>query len=73
MLINHSQEPYEWVDADLGVLWVEPEQKLHFKVVCSNFGPGPILDSAVCPTHLNLSRCDDFTEGTNLLMSGNGR
>ena len=30
--LNHSQEPCRWVDANLGVLWVESEQKLHLKV-----------------------------------------
>ena len=29
---NHSQEPCEWVNADLWVLWVESEQILHLKV-----------------------------------------
>ena len=29
----------EWVDADLGVLWIESEQILHLKVGCLNFGP----------------------------------
>ena len=38
LCLNHSQEPYEWVDADLGVLWIESEQILHLKV-CPNFGP----------------------------------
>ena len=39
LCLNHSQEPYEWVDADLGVLWIESEQILHLKVGCPNFGP----------------------------------
>ena len=32
LCLNHSQEPCEWVDADLGVLWIESEQILHLKV-----------------------------------------
>ena len=42
--LNHSQEPGDWVDADLGFLWVESEQKLHLKVGCSNFSPVRDLD-----------------------------
>ena len=38
LYLNHSQEPCEWVDADLGVL-IESEQILHLKVDCPNFGP----------------------------------
>ena len=30
--------PSKWVDADLAVLWVESEHKLHLKVDCLNFG-----------------------------------
>ena len=48
--LNHSQEPCEWVDADLGVLWVESGQELHSNVGCSNFGP--IRDSAIYSTYL---------------------
>ena len=36
--LNHSQEHSKWVDADLVVLWVESEHKLHLKVDCLNFG-----------------------------------
>ena len=37
--LNHSQEPCEWVDAGLGVLWVESEQLLHLKIGCPIFNP----------------------------------
>ena len=47
LCLNHSQEPCEWVDADLGVLWIESEQILHLKVGCRNFGP--VRDSAIYP------------------------
>ena len=46
--LNHSQEPCEWVDADLGILWVESEQILHLKVGSPNFGP--VRGSAIYPT-----------------------
>ena len=36
---HSAQEPCEWVDIDIGVLWVESKQKLHLKVGCPNFGP----------------------------------
>ena len=47
--LNHSQHPCEWVDADLGVLWVESEQILilQLKVGCPNFGP--VQGSAIYP------------------------
>ena len=32
-------ESCEWVDANLGVLWVESEQILHLIVGCPNFDP----------------------------------
>ena len=41
---------HEWIDADLGVLWVESEQILHFKVGCLNFGP--VRGSAIYPSYL---------------------
>ena len=44
--LNHSKEPCEWVDADIRVLWVESEQKLHLKVGCSNFGRLPYTELA---------------------------
>ena len=47
---NHTQEPYEWVDADLGVLWIESEQILHLKVGCPNIVP--VRGSAIYPTYL---------------------
>ena len=46
--LNHSQEPCEWVAADLGILWAEFEQILHLKVGCLNFGP--VQGSAIYPT-----------------------
>ena len=39
LCLNNSQEPCEWVDADLRVLWIESEQIMHLKVGCLNFGP----------------------------------
>ena len=44
---TYSQEPCEWVDVDLEILWEESEQKLPLKVVCSNFSP--VRESAVHP------------------------
>ena len=56
--LNHSQEPCEWVDVDLGVLWVESEQigtyLLHLKVGCPNFVP--FWGSAICPMWPNLKQ-----------------
>ena len=46
--LNHSQEPCEWADADLGILCVQSEQILHLKVGCPNFGP--VWGSAIYPT-----------------------
>ena len=39
----------EWVDADLGALWIESEQMLLLKVGCLNFGP--VRGSATYPTN----------------------
>ena len=50
-----SQEPCEWVDADLGVRWVESEQILHLKVGCLSFGP--VRGSAIYPTHFWMVKC----------------
>ena len=97
LCFNHSQEPCEWVHADLAVLWVcssgshlltavdgrsvsgsrdatnskrntpavskwepleqtlsvEPEQILHLKVGCSNFGP--VQGLAIYPTYQTIT------------------
>ena len=50
--LNHSREPCEWVDADLGVQWVKAEQILHVKVGCPNFGP--VWGSAFYPHYFNM-------------------
>ena len=47
LCLNNSQEPCAWVDADLGVLWIESVQILHLKVGCLNFGP--LRGSAIYP------------------------
>ena len=48
LCLNYSQEPCEWVDADLGVLWIESDQILHWKVGCPNFSP--VRGSTIYPT-----------------------
>ena len=45
--LNNSQEPCEWVNADLRVLCIESEQIMHLKVGCPNFGP--VRGSAILP------------------------
>ena len=52
LCLHYSQEPCEWVDADLGVLWIESEQILHLEVGCPNFGP--LRGSAIYPTILQF-------------------
>ena len=49
LCLNHSQEPSEWVDADLEFLWVESEQILQLKVDRPNFGP--VRGSAIYRTY----------------------
>ena len=58
--LDQSQEPCEWVDADLGVLWVESQQILHLKVGCPNFGPA--RGSAIYPTYLPYEWIDHDLE-----------
>ena len=56
-------EPCEWVDADLGVLWIKSEQKLHLKFVCLNFNP--VRGSASYPRPYVLGR--PFQGGRQIL------
>ena len=42
-----SCESMVWVDCDLGALWVELKQILHFKVGCTDYGP--VLDRGSLP------------------------
>ena len=39
---NHSQEPCEWFDHDLQVLFINLEQILYLKVDCLDFGTGAL-------------------------------
>ena len=50
LCLNHLQKPCEWVDADLGVLWVESEQiGIAFESWLSEFWPCPSF--AFYPTY----------------------
>ena len=74
LCLIRSQEPCEWVDADLRVLWVNSEQILHLKAGCPNFGP--VRGSAIYPIyaehHTNseswgpILGCVDFEFGIRL-------
>ena len=65
---NHLQEPCEWVDCDLEVLWVELKKILHLKVDCSDLGPvwdrgsSPYLSSWSMPLP-SYSLCINFVRG----------
>ena len=63
--LNHSQEPCEWIAADLRVLLVESEQKLHLKVGHSNFSP--VQDFSHLPTYLAKYLSNNFFV-TNLFI-----
>ena len=58
--LNNSQEPCEWVNADLRVLCIESEQIMHLKVGCPNFGP--VRGSAIYPTYTKPIEADITVE-----------
>ena len=56
--LNHSQERCEWVDVDLGILWVESEQILpYLRVKVPSPAPQYLIDSSPIPfvtSHMDL-------------------